>query len=137
MSAQRFCHFGLQKNHGRAKLCDACENIKLQVLRLEEYRHSYGYQKLVSSAKQCDFCRLMRDGLRNRFISNSKGLFSLSNKEALDTAILGSVLHGNPFSPGFPGWVSFSKLGKDQNIFTVWVSADAWCTVEIFTLPRR
>jgi hypothetical protein len=121
----------------RHKLCDTCQNITLQDLGSDEYRHSQGYQILLSSSEKCDFCSIMRDGIRKGFITNTKGTNTLADVEAVDVAILASVLHGNPYSPGVPGWVSLSRLrNHDRFVVTVWVSAQAWCSLEV-VLPSR
>ena len=121
----------------RNHLCGICEGITVQTFLSKQFCHVHGYEILISSAEKCEFCNLMRDGIRKGFIANSRELFYPGDPLSIDAAIIASVLHGNPFSPGRPGWITFSNLAEDGSKFVVWASAKAWCIIEVFSLPRK
>jgi hypothetical protein len=57
-----------------SNLCDTCKSVDFEVLDSSYYRHTPGYRNVISSSEQCDLCRLICDGLRRGFISNSKAI---------------------------------------------------------------
>lgn len=121
----------------KQNLCHKCQQITLSSLASERYLHSQGYKVLVSSAEQCDLCRIIRDGLRRGFVSRGRFVHKIEMIEQIDEAIATSIDSQNQWCPGIAGWVYLDRLSNtSKDYVTVWGSHETWCNLEISSCEK-
>jgi hypothetical protein len=71
----------------------------------------------------------MCEGLRRAYAATRTWYFDAGDTDSIDRAIAATVLYGNPYSPGIPGWVAIctSEYPSLGLVIEVVVSLEVMC----------